>query len=231
MKVLDLLRKDISAALERDPAARNRYEVVLFYPGFHAVAAYRLAHQLWQGGNHLGARTISALAYRWTGVDIHPGATIGSGFFIDHASGVVIGETAVVGDDVTMYHQVTLGGRGDQTGKRHPDIEDRVVLGAGAKVLGPIRVGHDSRIGANAVVVRDVPPGSVVVGVPGQVISRASRFEGTPLSNLEMPDAIGDGLKSLIDRVDEIAATVGQPSKKDIRPRRDGIWSYEDFSI
>ncbi len=232
--MLPILRRDVAAALERDPAARSSLEVLLFYPGIHAIIGYRLAHQLWIAGYKLPARFVSALAYRWTGVDIHPGATIGPGIFIDHASGVVIGETAEVGENVTLYHQVTLGGRGDKVGKRHPNIGDRVVLGTGSKVLGPITVGADSRIGANAVVVRDVPPGSVVVGVPGQIVSAPTRSSTSlsPTQDILMPDTLGEGLKSLIQRVDEIETAMGgKITVGDVRPGADGTWSADDFSI
>jgi serine O-acetyltransferase len=166
-------RGDIRAALERDPAARSALEIALCYPGVHALWGYRVTHWLWErGGQRQGlrllARLLSEATRILTGVDIHPGATLGPGLFIDHATGVVIGETAEVGADVTMYHGVTLGGISRAKGKRHPTIGDRVVIGAGAKVLGPVTVGAGSSIGANAVVVKPVPPGTVVVGVPGR---------------------------------------------------------------
>ena len=166
------LRRDLAAAKAQDPAARSSLEVALLYPGLHAVWLHRVANVLWKRGLRFPARALSQAARWFTGIEIHPGARIGSGLFIDHGMGVVIGETAEVGDDVMMYHGVTLGGTSLSKGKRHPTIGDRVTIGAGAKVLGPIEVGSDSRIGANAVVVRAVPPRSVVVGVPGQILSR-----------------------------------------------------------
>lgn len=171
--MLPSLRRDVAAVRERDPAARSDVEVVLCYPGLHAVWGHRVAHRLWMSGHRLSGRLVSAAARAWTSVDIHPGATIGEGLFIDHAIGVVIGETTIVGTDVTLYQGVTLGGTSLEAGKRHPTVEDRVTIGAGAKILGPVTIGAGSRIGANAVVVRDVPPDSVVVGVPGQVIARS----------------------------------------------------------
>ncbi|MFL6098957.1 MAG: serine O-acetyltransferase EpsC [Actinomycetales bacterium] len=166
------LREDVATAARRDPAARGRLEIVLCYPGLHAIWVHRLAHQLWeQHGLRLLARLVSQ-ANRWfTGVEIHPGATIGRRFFIDHAMGVVIGETAEVGDDVMLYHGVTLGGRSMERVKRHPTVEDNVTVGAGARILGPVRIGAGAQIGANAVVVKDVPAGAVVVGVPGRVVA------------------------------------------------------------
>jgi serine O-acetyltransferase len=174
--VLGALRRDLQAARERDPAVRSTLELVLCYPGIHAVWGHRISHWLWRHNAKLLGRLCSALTQWLTGVDIHPGAVLGPGLFIDHGTGVVIGETAEVGTDVTVYHGVTLGGNSVERGKRHPTVGDRVTIGAGAKVLGPITIGHDSRIGANAVVVRPVPPDSVVIGVPGQVISR-ERYE------------------------------------------------------
>jgi serine O-acetyltransferase len=162
------VRGDVRAALERDPAARSAIEVALCYPGVHAIWGYRVTHWLWGRGHRLAARLLSEVTRIFTGVDIHPGAVLGPGLFIDHATGVVIGETAVVGTDVTLYHGVTLGATATAKGKRHPTVGDRVVIGAGAKVLGPITVGDDASIGANAVVVKPVPPGTVVVGVPGR---------------------------------------------------------------
>jgi serine O-acetyltransferase len=168
----DRLRDDLDSAARRDPAARSRLELVLCYPGLHAVWLHRVSHRMWeQPGLRLAARMLSQATRLFTGVEIHPGAVIGRRMFIDHAMGVVIGETAVVGDDVMLYHGVTLGGRSLERVKRHPTIEDGVTIGAGARVLGPITVGAGARIGANAVVVQDVPAGAVVVGVPGRVIT------------------------------------------------------------
>jgi serine O-acetyltransferase len=166
------LREDLDAAAARDPAVRSRAELVLGYPGLHAVWSYRLHSRLWRRGHRLPARLISQWTRALTGVEIHPGATIGRRFFIDHGMGVVIGETAEIGDDVMMYHDVTLGGRSMARVKRHPTIGDGVVLGAGVRVLGPVVVGAGAQLGANAVVVRDVPAGAVVVGVPGTVRAR-----------------------------------------------------------
>jgi serine O-acetyltransferase len=164
------LREDLDAAARRDPAARSRLELLLCYPGLHAVWVHRLAHRIWQRpGGRLPARLLSQLNRWMTGVEIHPGAVIGRRLYIDHAMSVVIGETAEVGDDVMLYHGVTLGGRSADRAKRHPTVEDGVTIGAGAQVLGAVTIGAGSQIGANAVVVKDVPAGVVVVGVPGRV--------------------------------------------------------------
>lgn len=161
------LHEDLETARTHDPAARSSVEIVLNYSGLHAIWAHRLSHRLWQNPDRrLLARTVSQLARFATGVEIHPGATIGRRFFIDHGMGVVIGETAEIGDDVMLYHGVTLGGRSLAPVKRHPTVEDRVTIGAGAKVLGPITVGRDSAVGANAVVVKDTPPDSIATGIP-----------------------------------------------------------------
>jgi serine O-acetyltransferase len=159
-------REDVRAARHRDPAARSSLEVVLTYPGLHAVWSYRVAHRLWVGGHRLLARMLSQVTRTLTGIEIHPGATIGRRLFIDHGSGVVIGETAEIGDDVTLYHGVTLGGTTWRHVKRHPTVGDRVLVGAGAKLLGPITIGSDSVVGAGAVVIRDAPANSLVVGMP-----------------------------------------------------------------
>ncbi len=164
----------------------------------HAIWGHRVSHWLWGRGAKVAARTLGEVTRVLTGVDIHPGATLGTGLFIDHATGVVIGETAEVGDDVTIYHGVTLGGSGKDSGKRHPTIGDRVTIGAGAKILGAIKIGDDSRIGANAVVVKEVPSSAVVVGVPGQAISRAKPGTG---DDSMMPDLVGVSLQSLLTRV------------------------------
>jgi serine O-acetyltransferase len=160
------LREDVQAARHRDPAARTNLEVALTYPGLHAVWSYRVAHRLWRRGHRLAARMVSQLTRTLTGIEIHPGATIGRRLFIDHGAGVVVGETAEIGDDVTLYHGVTLGGTIWRHVKRHPTVGDRVIIGAGATLLGPIRVGADSVVGAGAVVIRDAPAHSLVVGMP-----------------------------------------------------------------
>jgi serine O-acetyltransferase len=169
------MREDIAAVLERDPAATSAFEVVLLYSGLHALWSWRIHHWLWTHGMRFPARLMSQAA-RWiTGIEIHPGAQIGRRFFIDHGMGVVIGETAEVGDDVTLYQGVTLGGTGKETGKRHPTVCDSVVIGSGAKILGSITIGANCRIGAGSVVLRSVPPDSTVVGVPGHIILRHGR--------------------------------------------------------
>jgi serine O-acetyltransferase len=227
--MLAAMRQEIRAARERDPARPSTLEVIFAYPGVHAIWGHRISHWLWNRGARLAARTFAELTRILTGVDIHPGAVIGSGLFIDHATGVVIGETAEIGDDVTLYHGVTLGGSGTDTGKRHPTIGDRVIIGAGAKVLGAIKIGDDSRIGANAVVVKPVPSSSVVVGVPGQVISRAGR--GSPDDSM-MPDLVGVSLQSLLTRVAKLeGSNDGQQTGRVIRPPEAGVWHGEDFSI
>lgn len=164
------LREDINSVFERDPAARHWFEVATCYPGMQAVWIYRVSHWLWTKNIKWLARFIGMLGRWFTGVEIHPGAQIGRRFFIDHATGVVIGETAIIGDDCTLYHGVTLGGTTWNPGKRHPTLEDNVVIGAGAKVLGPITVGHSARVGSNSVVIKDVPPHATVIGIPGHVV-------------------------------------------------------------
>jgi serine O-acetyltransferase len=228
--MLEAIRDDIRAAKERDPAIPSTLQVVFAYPGVHAIWGHRVSRWLWGRGAKVAARTIGEVTRILTGVDIHPGATLGTGLFIDHATGVVIGETAEVGDDVTIYHGVTLGGSGRDTGKRHPTIGDRVVIGAGAKVLGAIKIGDDSRIGANAVVVKEVPSSAVVVGVPGQIISRAGPGTG---DDSMMPDLVGVSLQSLLTRVAKLEAeNDGSPATgRVIRPPEAGVWHGEDFSI
>lgn len=175
----DVISEDLTTACRQDPAARHRLEVALLYSGVHALWAHRLAHRLWQHPLlRLPARLLSQVTRAVTGVEIHPGAVLGRRFFIDHGMGVVIGETAEVGDDVLMFHGSTLGGRSMSKGKRHPTVGDRVVIGAGAKVLGPVTLGDDAQVGANAVVVKDVPARSVVVGVPGKSRRRPSGTAG-----------------------------------------------------
>ena len=233
--MLPSLRRDVAAVRERDPAARSDVEVVLCYPGLHAVWGHRVAHRLWMSGHRLSGRLVSAAARAWTSVDIHPGATIGEGLFIDHAIGVVIGETTIVGTDVTLYQGVTLGGTSLEAGKRHPTVEDRVTIGAGAKILGPVTIGAGSRIGANAVVVRDVPPDSVVVGVPGQVIARSRPRTANSALDVDdalLPDLVGVTLGALQRQVDELEREIGGRVRvPEIRPDASGVWRGEDFSI
>lgn len=228
--MLAAIRQDIRAAKERDPANPTTLQVIVAYPGVHAIWGHRISKWLWNRGAKVPARGFAELTRIMTGVEIHPGATLGSGLFIDHATGVVIGETAEVGDDVTIYHGVTLGGSGRDTGKRHPTIGDRVIIGAGAKVLGAIKIGEDSRIGANAVVVKEVPSSSVVVGVPGQIISSAK--PGSPNDSL-MPDLVGVSLQQLLTRVAKLEAQSdsSQQNGRVIRPPEAGVWHGEDFSI
>jgi serine O-acetyltransferase len=227
--MLAAIRNDIRAAKERDPARPTTLQVIFAYPGVHAIWGHRISHWLWNHRARVAARAFAELTRILTGVEIHPGAVLGSGLFIDHATGVVIGETAEVGDDVTIYHGVTLGGTGVDAGKRHPTVGDRVIIGAGAKLLGPIKIGGDSRIGANAVVVKDVPSSAVVVGVPGQVISRPG--PGSQDDSM-MPDLVGVSLQSLLTRVARLEAlSDGQQTGRVIRPPEAGVWHGEDFSI
>jgi serine O-acetyltransferase len=228
------IRDDIHSVFERDPAARSTLELFVAYPGLHAIWAHRVEHWLWQHGLKLIARWGSHTTRFFTGIEIHPGAVIGDGFFIDHGMGVVIGETAEIGNNVTMYHGVTLGGTSLAHGKRHPTIEDNVVIGAGAKVLGAIIVGSNSRIGANAVVVKSVPPESVVVGVPGQVVHRSHpSSEGPDLEHGRLPDTLGESIKSLMDRIAAIEAKVNTNSSVEppVHTPVDGVWRGEDFMI
>ena len=219
------LREDIDAVLERDPAARNRVGAALLYPGVHAVWAHRLSHRLWRRGAKFPARALSQAARFATNIEIHPGATIGPRLFIDHGAGVVVGETATVGADVTIYHGVTLGGRTLGATRRHPTIGDRVVVGAGAKVLGPIDVGQDSRIGANAVVAKSVAPDSVVVGVPGQVVAR--RPDGPSHAG---PDPVANAVRTLARRVEKLEAESDRGGSEPAL-YRDGVWESEDYAI
>jgi serine O-acetyltransferase len=227
--MLAAIRQDIQVAKERDPARPTTLQVIFAYPGVHAVWGHRVSHWLWNRRAKVAARAFAELTRIVTGVEIHPGAVLGTGLFIDHATGVVIGETAEVGDDVTIYHGVTLGGISTDPGKRHPTIGDRVIVGAGAKILGPIKIGDDSRIGANAVVVKEVPSSSVVVGVPGQIVSRPDPDTG---DGSIMPDLVGVSLQSLLTRVAKLEALADTPQTgRVIRPPEAGVWHGEDFSI
>jgi serine O-acetyltransferase len=200
------LREDLHCVFERDPAARSTWEVLTTYPGVHAIIAHRIAHRLWLAGWRYAARLLSFLSRMESNIDIHPGARIGHRFFIDHGAGVVIGETAEVGDDVTLYHGVTLGGTTLTRGKRHPTLGNDVVVGAGAKILGAIRIADGARVGANSVVVKDVPAGCTVVGIPGRIVKpgAAARRGGLNLEHHLVPDPIGRAISCLLDRVDAL---------------------------
>jgi len=215
---LQLIREDLACVATRDPAARGRFETLLTYPGLHAVIWHRLANWLWINHHRFGARLLSWLARFLTNVDIHPGATIGRRFFIDHGAGVVIGETAVVGDDVTLYHGVTLGGVSWSPGKRHPTLEDQVIVGAGAKILGPINIGRNARVGANSVVIESVIRDATVVGIPAKVVHRdigRCTFDGRiNLNHHLMPDPVGEAFSVLLDRVEFLETRVSHLQRR-----------------
>ena len=200
---------EIRAIRERDPAARTTAEIVLASPGLHALAIHRAAHRLWQRGHKLSGRLLSHLGRFLTGVEIHPGATIGRGVMIDHGMGVVIGETAVVGDDCSIFQGVTLGGTGKQGGKRHPTLGNRVVVGVGASVLGDISVGDGARIGAGSVVLKDVPADSTAVGIPARVVPRRFARDGEGRRVERLPDPDRDTILALVQRIEELEAKVG----------------------
>ncbi len=201
--MFDQLKKELDSIIERDPAAKSRLEVYFLYPSFKAIRAYRRAHRFYEKGHYFIARAISQRALRKTGIEIHPGAKIGENFFIDHGSGVVIGETTEIGNNCTVYQGVTLGGTGKETGKRHPTLGNNVMVGAGARVLGPFKVGDNSKIAANAVVLSEVPPNSTAVGVP----ARIARINGVRLGDLDQihfPDPVSQemcGLKRELDKI------------------------------
>jgi serine O-acetyltransferase len=205
-------REDLGCVFQRDPAARSTLEVLTTYPGLHAIMLYRVGHRLWLHEWRYLARLLSFFARLVSNVDIHPGAKIGSRFFIDHGAGVVIGETAEIGQDVTLYHGVTLGGTSWHKGKRHPTLGDGVLVGAGAKILGPITIGNNARVGANSVVVGDVPAGCTVVGIPGKVVRlhEAGRLNpyGIDLDHHLIPDPVGKAIACLLERIDSLERKV-----------------------
>lgn len=229
------VKHDLDSVVERDPAARNAATVALLYPGVHAIWAHRVSHALWTRGVHFPARAISQASRFATNIEIHPGAKLGSGVFIDHGAGVVIGETAVVGEDCTIYHGVTLGGTTLGKEKRHPTIGDRVTVGAGAKVLGNLTVGDDSRIGANAVLVRSVDHNSVVVGVPGQVVAHGTsevRDTKPKQETPNEPDPVGKAVQNLLARVERLEVSAnGRTSAEVTYESVSGVWEVSDYSI
>lgn len=220
------IRRDVAAAHKRDPAARGvgSLQVLATWPGVHALLAHRMAHGLRSVGVPVLPRSIAAASRLLTGIEIHPAARIGRGLFIDHGMGVVIGETAEIGDNVTLYQGVTLGGTGFATGKRHPTVQDNVTIGSGAKLLGPITVGHGSKVGANSVVIHDVPPNSTVVGNPGHPVRvEGRRPEGPDADWVHLPDPIADAIKGLAGRIaalEKVAPGAGeQDNLRRLRPR------------
>jgi serine O-acetyltransferase len=215
------LRRDVHSARDRDPAARDvgPVEILATWPGIHALLAYRVAHALDAAGVPLLPRSISMLARSLTGIEIHPAARIGQGLFIDHGAGVVIGETVDIGDDVTLYQGVTLGGTGFATGKRHPTVQDNVTIGSGAKLLGPITVGHGAKIGANSVVITDVPPNTTVVGNPGHPVRVEGRVvEGPDADWIHLPDPIAEAIQGLASRIGALERAVSELSDEQPRP-------------
>ncbi len=210
--------EDIDCVFERDPAARSRVEILLTYPGVHALLWQRIANRLWHWRLKFPARLIAYLSRLLTNIDIHPGATIGRRLFIDHGAGVVIGETAVIANDVTLYHGVTLGGTTWNKGRRHPTLRDGVMVGAGAKVLGAITLGKNVRIGANSVVVNDVPDERSVVGIPGRIVARELRsvegLNGIDLNHHLIPDPVGRAIGCLLERIDHLEAQLQQRSEQ-----------------
>jgi serine O-acetyltransferase len=207
--ILPAMAADLAIIKERDPAARSTLEILLCYPGFHALVMHRISHRLWRLRVPLLPRLLSQVGRLFTGIEIHPGARIGRGVFIDHGMGVVIGETAVIGDHCLLYQGVTLGGTGKQHGKRHPTLKDNVVVGAGAKVLGAITVGANTRIGAGSVLLRDVASDSTVVGIPGRVIHQ-SGVRIDPLAHSALPDAEARVIRNLMERIDNLESQVSQ---------------------
>jgi serine O-acetyltransferase len=241
------IRNDIRAVFNRDPAAHSTLEVLLAYPGLHALWGYRAAHWFWMHRMLLFGRLISHFVRAITGIEIHPAAVIGEGFFIDHGMGVVIGETTEIGNNVTLYHGVTLGGVSLEKGKRHPTLENGVVVGAGAKILGAITIGEGSRIGANAVVVKTVPPDSVVVGVPGQVVVRSQPHDTAPdFHHDRLPDTIGASITYILERLEKVESNLHIHVNGHTTTYKDdnglelfltphapehGLWRGEDFMI
>jgi len=213
MSIWSYIKEDIATAFDRDPAARSTLEVVTAYPGLHAIWMYRIAHWVWQKNLLWLGRMISHVARWLTGIEIHPGATIGRRFFIDHGMGVVIGETTEIGNDVTLYHGVTLGGTTWQKKKRHPTLHDGVIVGTGAKVLGAIEIGEHSRIGANSVVLRDVPAHSTVIGIPGTVVGKTDTIIQGGRINLDhhaMPNPVAEAIRHVMKLVDDVNARVDE---------------------
>lgn len=204
------IKCEVTAIRDRDPAARSNAEVLLLYPGLHAVLAHRLAHKLYKAGKFFAARAVSQAARNATGIEIHPAAQIGKGLFIDHGCAVVIGETTIIGDNCTIYQGATLGGTGKHVGKRHPTIGNNVMIGAGAKVLGPITIGDNSKIAAGAVVLKDIPENSTAVGVPARIVRGKNVDKEQNLDQLNIPDPVAQELNLLKNRIEELEKKVSK---------------------
>lgn len=207
------INDNIEAVRERDPAARGRVEVLLLNSGVHAILCYRVAHKLYLGEHYFSARAISQIARHLTGIEIHPGATIGKGFFIDHGMGVVIGETTEIGDNCTIYQGVTLGGTGKDIGKRHPTLGNNVLVGAGAKVLGPITIEDNCKVAANAVVLKEIPENSTAVGIPAKVVRRHGRRVSNDLDQINIPDPVALQMSKLEEKLDALAKELEEIKK------------------
>ncbi|TCS81570.1 serine O-acetyltransferase [Tepidibacillus fermentans] len=202
--MFDKMKEDVKVILEMDPAARSVWEVILAYQGLHAIWIYRIAHALWNRKFYTMARILSNFGRFLTGIEIHPAAKIGKGLFIDHGTGVVIGETCEIGDYVTLYQGVTLGGTGKEHGKRHPTIGNHVLIASGAKILGSIKVGDYAKIGAGSVVLKEVPPNSTVVGIPGRIVIQNGRRVKDDLDQVHLPDPVADTIRSMQQQIDEL---------------------------
>ncbi len=224
--MFDAIRRDIATVMERDPAARSRFEVLISYPGVHALAFHRVANRLWRRGWTTAARFVSHLSRFVTGIEIHPAAKMGRGVFIDHGMGIVIGETAEVGNNVSLLQGVTLGGTSTRREKRHPTLRDNVTVGSGAKIIGAITIGENSRVGAGSVVVRDVPPNAVVVGVPGRVTFKdGQRVGGIDMNMTDLPDPVSRAIEQLVEQIRGLEADLDSLRKQ---VDRDGIRDKED---
>ncbi len=212
---IEELKDDIKAVKERDPAAKSTLEVMLTYSGLHAVIAYRISHKLYKKKLYLPARIVSQTARFFTGIEIHPGATIGKGLFIDHGSGVVIGETTEIGDNCTLYQGVTLGGTGKDVGKRHPTLGNNVMVGSGAKILGPFKIGDNSKVAANAVVLKEIPPNCTAVGIPAKVVKMGEkRVPQSDLDQIHIPDPVAQELKAMSNKIKRLENKIKKMEKE-----------------
>jgi len=224
--MFDAIRSDIATVMERDPAARSRFEVLVAYPGVHALAFHRVANRLWRRGWTTAARLVSHVSRFATGIEIHPAAKMGRGVFIDHGMGIVIGETAEIGNNVSLLQGVTLGGTSTKREKRHPTLRDNVTVGSGAKIIGAITIGENSRVGAGSVVVRDVPPNAVVVGVPGRVTFKdGQRVGGIDMNMTDLPDPVSRAIEQLVDQIRGLEADLDTLRKQ---VDRDGMRDKEE---